>query len=101
MCILLDYIPGQKAYKAYDINTHQTYTSGDIIFYETHFRFSRIPAESDFCPLPLGDLTNDSHIPSNNASSVITHVHNSFTDYENDLLLNYIQWNTVINRIFN
>lgn len=38
-CIFLGYLLGQRAYKAYDVNTHKVLISRDIIFYENVFPF--------------------------------------------------------------
>ncbi|RVW62418.1 Retrovirus-related Pol polyprotein from transposon RE1 [Vitis vinifera] len=37
---------GQKAYKLYDLDTHQMFTSRDVVFHETIFPYESIPSPS-------------------------------------------------------
>lgn len=38
-CVFLSYPDGQKAYKLYDLATHQVFTSHDVIFHENTFPY--------------------------------------------------------------
>lgn len=40
-CIFIGYPYGQKAYKLYDLETHTTLVSRDVIFFENLFPFHR------------------------------------------------------------
>ena len=41
-CVFLGYLLGQKAYKLYDLETHQIFTSCDVAFYEDIFPYESI-----------------------------------------------------------
>ncbi|RVX01388.1 Retrovirus-related Pol polyprotein from transposon TNT 1-94 [Vitis vinifera] len=60
-CIFLGYPVGQKAYKLYDLNTHQMFTSRDVVFHETIFPYESIPSPSSnsdpVIPLSISDLS--------------------------------------------
>ncbi|CAL8173718.1 unnamed protein product [Prunus armeniaca] len=42
-CLFIGYPAGQKAYKLYDLDTHRTFTSRDVIFHEDSFPFASPP----------------------------------------------------------
>ncbi|KAH9717541.1 hypothetical protein KPL71_021864 [Citrus sinensis] len=50
---------GQKAYKLYDLDTHQMFTSRDVVFHETIFPYESIPSPSlnsdHVIPLSISD----------------------------------------------
>jgi hypothetical protein len=58
-CIFLGYPVGQKAYKLYDLDTHQIFTSRDVVFHETIFLYESIPPPSSnsdpVIPLSISD----------------------------------------------
>jgi len=58
-CIFLGYPVGQKAYKLYDLTTHQMFTSRDVVFHETIFPYESIPStfskSTPVLPLPVSD----------------------------------------------
>ena len=58
-CIFLGYPVGQKAYKLYDLDTHQMFTSRNVVFHETIFTCKSIPSpflNSDHViPLSISD----------------------------------------------
>ncbi|RVW77586.1 Retrovirus-related Pol polyprotein from transposon RE1 [Vitis vinifera] len=60
-CIFLGYPVGQKAYKLYDLDTHQMFTSRDVVFHETIFPYESIPSPSSnsdpVIPLSISDLS--------------------------------------------
>ncbi|RVW14961.1 Retrovirus-related Pol polyprotein from transposon TNT 1-94 [Vitis vinifera] len=60
-CIFLGYPVGQKAYKLYDLDTHQMFTSRDVVFHETIFPYESIPFPSSnsgpVIPLSISDLS--------------------------------------------
>ncbi|RVW81703.1 Retrovirus-related Pol polyprotein from transposon RE1 [Vitis vinifera] len=60
-CIFLGYPVGQKAYKLYDLDTHQMFTSRDVVFHETIFPYESIPSPSSnskpMIPLSISDLS--------------------------------------------
>ncbi|RVW31814.1 Retrovirus-related Pol polyprotein from transposon TNT 1-94 [Vitis vinifera] len=60
-CIFLGYPIGQKAYKLYDLDTHQMFTSRDVVFHETIFPYESIPSPSSnsdpVIPLSISDLS--------------------------------------------
>ena len=45
-CIFLDYPVSQRAYKLYDLATHQMFISHDVVFHETIFPYESIPSTS-------------------------------------------------------
>lgn len=58
-CIFLGYPVCQKAYKLYDLDTHQMFTSRDVVFHETIFSYESIRAPSlnldHVIPLSISD----------------------------------------------
>lgn len=58
-CIFNGYTPGFKAHKLYDLNTHKTLISRDVIFYESIFPFQPINQDNSYCPLPNVDINAD------------------------------------------
>ncbi|KAL9444374.1 hypothetical protein AB3S75_017540 [Citrus x aurantiifolia] len=58
-CIFLGYPFGQKAYKLYDLDNHQMFTSRDVVFHETIFPYESIPSPSlssdPVIPLSISD----------------------------------------------
>ncbi|WJZ84553.1 hypothetical protein VitviT2T_004153 [Vitis vinifera] len=60
-CIFLGYPVGQKAYKLYDLDTHQMFTSRDVVFHETIFPYESIPSPSSnsdpVIPLSISNLS--------------------------------------------
>ncbi|RVW27296.1 Retrovirus-related Pol polyprotein from transposon TNT 1-94 [Vitis vinifera] len=60
-CIFFGYPVGQKAYKLYDLDTHQMFTSHDVVFHETIFPYESIPSPSSnsdpVIPLSISDLS--------------------------------------------
>ena len=52
-CIFVGYLSNQKAYRVYDLTTHQFFTSRDIIFHENTFPFSKTPTEIPPVNTPL------------------------------------------------
>ncbi|RVW60610.1 Retrovirus-related Pol polyprotein from transposon RE1 [Vitis vinifera] len=67
-CIFLGYPVGQKAYKLYDLDTHQMFTSRDVVFHETIFPYESIPFPSSnsdpVIPLSISDLSPPVQQPS-------------------------------------
>ncbi|RVW94271.1 Retrovirus-related Pol polyprotein from transposon TNT 1-94 [Vitis vinifera] len=67
-CIFLGYPVGQKAYKLYDLDTHQMFTSRDVVFHETIFPYESIPSPSSnsdpVIPLSISDLSPPVQQPS-------------------------------------
>ncbi|RVW93750.1 hypothetical protein CK203_043422 [Vitis vinifera] len=63
----LGYPVGQKAYKLYDLDTHQMFTSRDVVFHETIFPYESIPSPSSnsdpVIPLSISDLSPPVHNP--------------------------------------
>lgn len=45
-CILIGYPYGQKAYKLYDLHTHTTFVSRDVVFFETKFPYQNTATTS-------------------------------------------------------
>ncbi|RVW84581.1 Retrovirus-related Pol polyprotein from transposon RE1 [Vitis vinifera] len=66
-CIFLGYPVGQKAYKLYDLDTHQMFISRDVVFHETIFPYESIPSPSSnsdpVIPLSISDLSPQFHNP--------------------------------------
>ena len=51
-CIFLGLSPGQKAFKLYDLSTHNIFVSRDVKFHEHIFPFQETPSQSIHTPLP-------------------------------------------------
>lgn len=83
-CVFLGYPFGKKAYKVLTSDTHQIYTSRDVVFHETIFPFHKIPdTNSAVLPIPIlescyhfsqddplvFDPNANTNIPSSNISS--------------------------------
>ncbi|KAL0458674.1 UNVERIFIED_CONTAM: Retrovirus-related Pol polyprotein from transposon RE2 [Sesamum latifolium] len=49
----------QKGYKLYDISSKQTFTSRDVVFYESVYPFNDLSPTSANCPLPTIPLSYD------------------------------------------
>lgn len=72
-CVFLGYPVGQKAYKLYDLATHQVFTSRDVIFHENIFSYEFTPSTftnsapiiplSIFDPSSSGPLSTVQHTP--------------------------------------
>lgn len=67
--IFLGYLPGKKAYKAYDIQSHKIYISRDIIFFENIFPY--VDQSSPSSSLPVIDILVENVDPSDSLSSSI------------------------------
>lgn len=66
-CVFIGYPFGQKAYRLYDLDTHVTFTSRDVIFHETIFPFAAIHhamEQPTVLPLPVPDIPNPNHTSS-------------------------------------
>ncbi|KAL0400903.1 UNVERIFIED_CONTAM: Retrovirus-related Pol polyprotein from transposon TNT 1-94 [Sesamum latifolium] len=64
-CILIGYAMNQKAYKVYDLDSHSTFYSRDVHFYESTFPFADFKSSCPSNPLPIVPLHADSlSIPS-------------------------------------
>ncbi|CAH9110065.1 unnamed protein product [Cuscuta epithymum] len=51
-CIFLGYPYGQKAYRVFDLQKHDIYSSRDVTFFENEFPFKKIEHEGlDFCSI--------------------------------------------------
>ena len=64
---------GQKAYKLYNIETHQFFTSRDVIFHEDIFSYTSIPTSpsttDSVTPVPILDTDISSSLPHTHADT--------------------------------
>lgn len=59
-CVFIGYVPGQKAFKLYNLDTEQVMVSRDVIFYEDIFPFKDIThQEKGNNPVPLPIITGN------------------------------------------
>ncbi|KAL0303101.1 UNVERIFIED_CONTAM: Retrovirus-related Pol polyprotein from transposon RE1 [Sesamum radiatum] len=59
-CIFIVYAITKKAYKLYDLISHQVVISRDVVFHEHIFPFATIPPVTTSVPLPTGTPQTDS-----------------------------------------
>ncbi|DAD49776.1 TPA_asm: hypothetical protein HUJ06_032017 [Nelumbo nucifera] len=57
--VLLLICQGQKAFQAYDVESHKVYVIRDIVFHESIFPFSKSLEHTDALPLPIVTETDD------------------------------------------
>ena len=62
-CIFLGYPAGQKAYKLYDLDKHQIFTSRDVVFHEDVFPYKSI-LDSSSTSLSVIPISVPEHSPS-------------------------------------
>ena len=60
-CIFIGYPPNQKAYRVYDLNARQFFTSRDVVFHEHTFPFTIHTPEKSSCQAPLPTVTPAPH----------------------------------------
>ena len=78
-CIFLGLSPRQKAFKLYDLSTHNIFVSRDVKFHENIFPFQDIPSQSIPTPLPNPPFFDNqtshptiSPLPSSHPTPIIT-----------------------------
>lgn len=58
-CVFLGYLVSRKAYKLYDLATHQVFNSCDVVFHENIFPYESTPStftnSTPIIPLPMSD----------------------------------------------
>ncbi|KAM2462028.1 hypothetical protein PS1_012937 [Malus domestica] len=62
-CIFIGYPIGQKAYKLYNLTTHQIFTSRDVVFHENIFPYQTSPSPSSPQPVSSPTPLISPHLP--------------------------------------
>lgn len=99
MSIFVGYMPGQKGYKLYNLETQKMFVARDVIFHENVFPLSKYDQNDTISPLPkptwndYTSVSNLSHslppyVQISEATLSTTHLPNTFTTPPEPLQIN-------------